>query len=600
MIGPIIYQELLLGARRSRLHRVRWFYASLLILQVGYLFLVYQQEKTSLPMGKGFQNQGMASSRPDSVTHILAGRFAEVFVWQQLLLLVLVVPTMVGGAVTEEKRSGNLLYLLSSGVDSREIILGKLLGRMAQVLLIVLSGLPLFAFLGGFAGIDPLTMAILGIELTLALFALSSASLLASVWCRQTRDAILSLYFFGFLGWVLVIISHGLLDYFNPLFVIAPVWEQSLNPNWKLIVGRLLASVLCWGTLGGTLLAVAMLRLRPVYRRELESINKRKIQVSRERFPGDQDPILWREQHIEGLSPFRPLRQIPQWFGILIIMGMTTVSSLWILNQALPPSANLKSLSRVLLHHDLPKLAQLLPNASIGFFIQSIIVLLIASLVVGIRCSSSISAEREKQTWDAILLTPLTAKRLIHGKLWGVLQASYVYLLAYGSLAIVYSALGGLMAFCWTLLGLVVTVLAMVYIGSAGIWCSVVSKNSWRALLGTMALGYLGGMALYLVSTPIIAILAGLVLLFLSMGDWILNTRLTSVVTTNMSTYWNLFFIASCFGLALIFFLMSRLFISLSQRFVADKERTRHWQEEKNGYTKIDTRDLIGLNQANN
>ena len=240
-----------------------------------------------------------------SAPQVVGGHFAEAFVWQQLLLLVLVTPALVGGAITDEKRRGTLIFLLSAGVDTREILLGKLLGRMAQVLLVVLTGLPLFALFSGLAGVVPLALLLFGVEVLLALFGLASAALLASVYCRQTREAVLGLYLAGALGWLAVLFLGGVLDYFNPLYVLAPAWESSGPLDTRLVLGRLLGSVLAWGLLGGACLAAAIRQLRPAYQRELESRPARRFWYSGERVPLGDDPIRWRELYVEGLFPSR-------------------------------------------------------------------------------------------------------------------------------------------------------------------------------------------------------------------------------------------------------------------------------------------------------
>src|SRR5262245_66316966 len=68
--------------------------------------------------------------------------------------------------------------------------------------------------------------------------------------------------------------------------------------------------------------------------------------------------------------------------------------------------------------------------------------MLLASLLVGIRCSGAVSGEREKQTWEALLLTPLTSRQLIRGKLWGIMGASLIYVLAYAVPALLLSLAG--------------------------------------------------------------------------------------------------------------------------------------------------------------
>ena len=163
-------------------------------------------------------------------------------------------------------------------------------------------------------------------------------------------------------------------------------------------------------------------------------------------------------------------------------------------------------------------------GAEDGFLLQGLVVMLLGSFVVGIRCSGAVTGERERQTWEAVLLTPLSAKQLVHGKLWGVMAACYWYLLAYAVPAVLLSALGGGGSLGWTVLWLAVTVLAMYFMGAAGLWCSVRSKTSWRSLLGTMALGYLGGLLLYLITSPFVGLLALLVILMLWLVDSWLKT----------------------------------------------------------------------------
>src|SRR5207244_9488292 len=65
------------------------------------------------------------------------------------------------------------------------------------------------------------------------------------------------------------------------------------------------------------------------------------------------------------------------------------------------------------------------------------------------------------------------------------------------------SIFGGVMAFFWTVLWLGVTVLAMYFVGAAGIWCSVRSRDSWRSLVGTILWGYVGAGAVFLVTSQV-------------------------------------------------------------------------------------------------
>src|SRR4051794_27761607 len=102
MIGPILHQELLLGSRRNRLHAFRWIYAGWLVLQVLFFCLEILGNPTRATSPR---NHGGV---PVSELAAIGGQFTETFVVQQLILLLLVTPAFVAGAITDEKRRGTL------------------------------------------------------------------------------------------------------------------------------------------------------------------------------------------------------------------------------------------------------------------------------------------------------------------------------------------------------------------------------------------------------------------------------------------------------------------------------------------------------------
>src|SRR5262249_50884388 len=150
-----------------------------------------------------------------------------------------------------------LQYLLTTNVTTWEIVIGKLLGRLTQLALLALAGLPLLCLMAPFTGFNLITILALVVFTILVLIGLGSASMLASVWSRQTRDAVIALYGLGLGGILLVwgarevaaylddvapagsppcLLSSWLswldagLIYFDPRFVLAP----SLDSNQKL------------------------------------------------------------------------------------------------------------------------------------------------------------------------------------------------------------------------------------------------------------------------------------------------------------------------------------------------------------------------------
>lgn len=591
MVGAVLRQELLLAHRRNRLQAFRWAFAAWVVLLVFWCYLRFEAEQMRFhlvvlgssrlgrPLGPADDPWPMRASAPSFV----GGLFSRTFAEQLLLLFLLATPVFVAGAITDEKRRGTLPQLLSTGLDTRHILLGKLLGRTAQVLLIALVGLPPFALLAGFAGIGPVGVLFLLAALAGPLFALATAAMLASVLCRQTRDAILALYAIGVLGGLTVWYVGGPLEMLNPLSVLEVAWGPASAGGAGEAGRRLVLSTACYLLLGSGCLGLAVWQVRPALQREMEGSPRPSGAVRwypEAHAPVGEDPVLWRERHVEGLAPGRALRRIPRWLGISGVVLITTASSLGILIGSMPAGKTLADLAAAMLAAEPVAVQAALPDAAVGFLVQSLLVMLLASLIVGVRCSGAVTAERERQTWEALLLTPLSAAEILDGKLWGVLGSTLWYLLAYAAPAVLLSALGGAMAVFWTLLWLAVTLLAMYYIGAAGLWCSVRSRNSWRSLLGTLGAGYVGGMVLYLLSTPLWAILSAIVGLLLQAIDRTFGTHTLILMPGTPWVFETPVWIGSSVALALIFWLMAQAFRKLARRWVAQRDRTRHWAVE--------------------
>ncbi|MCC6420477.1 MAG: ABC transporter permease subunit [Gemmataceae bacterium] len=590
MVGPILYQELALGGRRARLHVFRWCYAGWLALQLGVMLF-------GEVMWVGIFRRGQS-------THEDLGYFArsylELFLAQHFLLLLLVTPTMTAGAIADEKTRGTLQYLLTTALRPWEILVGKLLARSCQVLLLALTGLPLLCFLGVFGGLDLgmlLAVALVSVALVLGV---GAASLLASVWCRNTRDAVLSAYtvggalFFGAVGlnswlyynalwsgfglregevsgavcWVAAVSER-----FFPLYPFGGGWSP-VGPGDDL--RRLADTLTAWGTFTVVCLAAAVWRLRPAYVRQLEAAGRGKRRWWQARRPAVAgDPVRWTERHVEGIAPLSLLRAFPRWLGLLVVFLLSAFAAGAVFVSRLQVTPG--ELWDMLVALDLDGLLDALDNLGSGigfdFYGQGMVVMLIATLVVGARCSGTVSGERERGTWEPLLMTPLETRELIRGKLWGVIGAALPYLLAYAVPTLAFAVLCGWGALFWVVLWLPVTLLAITFAGAAGVWCSVRSKSSWRSLLGTLALTYVGGFLMYCVSAPVVGILALLFTMLLavltpSAGAWIGAFAMMSEI----------FLVLVCFALAGGFVLAAwRLVVSAEYR-VGVLDRTRHWE----------------------
>jgi ABC-type transport system involved in multi-copper enzyme maturation permease subunit len=571
MIGPVLSQELLLGSRRGRQQIFRRVYTGWLLVQLlaFYWFYLVQSNWLGAKMFGGDVDSQAAGE--------FGSRFTAVLVGQQLLLLLLATPAYTAGAITDEKTRGTLQYLLVADLASWEIILGKLLGRIAQVAVLALAALPLICFIGVFGGLNLLALFVLFAVSVAPLLALGSAGLLASVWSKQTRDAVLGVYLCALAGYILLWATDSL-SLVDPLHVLEPAWGSS--SDGAEVVRRLLLSMIPWGSMGIVCLTLAVWRLRPAYLRQLQGEGRpNKLRWWRARRAAIPDePIRWKERHVDGLAPLAALRRVPRWLGVTAIFLITLFSSAFILWSHLQRSVSFGELLHLLGSAQIGQLASLSRSAGEAFHAQGVIALLVAVLLVGLRCSGAVTGERERQTWEALLLTPLPVRQLIRGKLWGIMGASYPYLSAYAVPACVLALLGGWRATVGTVLLLGVTWLAMIFVAAAGLWCSVHAKSSWRSLLGTVLIGYGGGFFLLGIAFPVAGIGFLLLLATLAIMDWMSNYQF------GLATWWQgtFGFYRVCVYLALVlgFLGMSWFFLVDAQKYIADRERIRHWKEE--------------------
>lgn len=588
MVGPIFFQEMLVNSRRSRHHYLRWLYVGWLVTQLAY-FVVTEW----FALIAGFHDQ------TQQLTFLVSQSFTSTFLVQHFVLLFLVTPTFIAGGLTDEKTRGTLQYLLTTDLASIHIVFGKLLGRLTEVLTLAFVGIPFLCFVGGLGGAE-LALIIGVILFTIEIgVGIAAATLLAAVWSRQTRDAVLGLYAIALVAILLGVLVGGplrvlfpatfldslvaffevLVRYFNPLYVLEPALVPGDTGAGEMF-RRLFAGVFAWGGLACACVGLATWRLRPAYTKQLEGEGRKKVTWWRvDRIAVTEEPIRWKERHVEGLAPHPSLKRVPRWIGLVSITSLTLFGGLLILALHLPGGIKIPQALGMLLRLEILELKAALLPADDAFLLMGLLGMLFFSFLVGVRCSGAVTGERERQTWEALLLSPLTAHQLIRGKVWGIMGVSYVYLSAYAIPAVALAALGGGVCLFWILLWLGVTILAMYYLGAAGIWSSVRSRTSWRSLLSALGFAYLGGFIVYLITTPVIFIAAMIIALALAVVDFRFGTNLAPS-GAGFLQYFVGFAIASCLGLALMFWLASRLFLNSAQKWVAERERTRHWHDE--------------------
>ena len=112
----------------------------------------------------------------------------------QFLVIVFLTPGITASAVAEEKDRKTLEYLLATDLHNHEIILGKLVSRLAYMGLVLLTGLPVLSLLQLLGGVDP-SLLLAGFAATgLTMLSLAALSILNSVYATKPRTAIALTY----------------------------------------------------------------------------------------------------------------------------------------------------------------------------------------------------------------------------------------------------------------------------------------------------------------------------------------------------------------------------------------------------------------------
>ena len=84
----------------------------------------------------------------------MSENFFSMFMIVQLALVVLLTPAYVAGAISEEKDRKTMEFMLATDLANHEIVLSKLLSRLANMTLFLLTGLPILSVLQFLGGVD--------------------------------------------------------------------------------------------------------------------------------------------------------------------------------------------------------------------------------------------------------------------------------------------------------------------------------------------------------------------------------------------------------------------------------------------------------------
>jgi ABC-type transport system involved in multi-copper enzyme maturation permease subunit len=510
ILGPVFRAELLRTARRSRYYALRLIYGALLLLL---LWSAYESTfRTATTVSIGF------------IAHFAENTFVTFAIVQFVTFLVLI-PPLFGGVIADEKQRKTLHYLMASRLSSGEIIADKVLGRAAHLAVFLVIGLPVVSALRLFGGvpIEYLASAYI-VTISTAIFAVA-LSVLVSTLARHVKQAVLISYLL-LIAWLFL---PALIDLCGAaLYPTSYAWVRPVtliltdsSPFGLVIAGKrglggslsAMLAALVWMAelqLGGALLFLltAVWRLRPTSQRQAAAPArktwfraKKSQRIARRRWLArpacGADAVLWKERFFAPSDLFTKLVLLPAIIVVtmpLVIIAETEgrITSFFGNLFRWGSAANFFASAGLLWSL----------RVEMGWYAAFWL------LATAGAASSSVTIEREEDTWISLVSAPLTGWQIVRAKALGAIWNQR----GFGAVLLVIWTLGLItgVATPWAVLTSIAMIAVLTWLVVAiGIHASLRARSTSRSLMSTLlALCVLNGY-------PI-----ALFLYFFNMLDW--------------------------------------------------------------------------------
>ncbi|MFC1634543.1 ABC transporter permease subunit [Planctomycetota bacterium] len=483
LTGPIFDKELRVSSRRRRNYVLRFVYVALLTIFLTVIWLDEVQYRGS----SVYQISRMARVGQQIIAFIA---------WLQFCITQLAAVIMLSTSISDEIYNRTLGLLMTTPINSFQIVMGKLLSKLLQLLLLLAISLPLLAIVRVFGGVPwGYVISSLCITLTMIIF-LGSVSLFFSIFTRRPYKVIIITFllvciFFGLLPFLAIMLWHTMelrsiisentlffvISTFNPYFTmffntIMMVQARSSGSMpvvyWPLNCGVMLA-------ISGLVLLVSVIRVRKVALRQATgqlgtsrrkrwfgkknnetSIHRRDVVAAIRRIKGP--PVLWKELRF----PLLGKRKIVTCFfiGLSLILLIAT--------------------------YYLCGREGMLDEE--GVHISYVVIALgIGLLSTVVLSATSITAEKESRSWPLLLTTTLDDRAILLGKWAGILRRclpAWVWLLGHVT---IFSLAGFIHPVAILQIGFL-TAWSLVFLSGSGLYFSSRFKHTTTAVTMNFAL----------------------------------------------------------------------------------------------------------------
>ncbi|QDT99470.1 ABC transporter permease [Gimesia aquarii] len=471
--NPIFIREALTSPRQLRHYLIRSGYVAavfILIFTAGQTILGTQQIQT-VTIGEFAR---------------LGNLIFQIIAFLQLLLVLFFTLLFSAGSIAQEKDRGTLILLLMTELKDRELVSGKIQSSLLIVYVLLAASIPVCIFLYLLGGVELSQIIWMELLCLMTVFATGSWAGLVAFWREKTFQtlAISVLGMVVFLGVVELVVSligpqfggrawiaglnpfRSLYEILNPL---------SLNSGLQVITVSAWPSLISLFMLGIALKAYTILRLRvwnpsrSVYKSTAKEEVEEAVIIKEKSRPIWSNPVIWREIMTKAYG--RKIFVIK--LAYILLAGFT----LWSASTSNAAVEGVRYLGVI------PP--QGLAFAGIAW---------LSLMLMNTQAVTSITSEKDSKTLELLLVTDISAKEFVLGKLGGIFYNSKEIILIPTLILfyLVFQGVFSLEGFLCTLLGFFAL---MIFAIVLGLHMGLTYDNSRSAIggsLGTMFFLFVG------------------------------------------------------------------------------------------------------------
>jgi len=410
LTGPIFDKELRVSSRRRRNYVLRFIYLALLTIFIVFVWL----EEVRYGGSAVYRISRMAEAGKTIILTV---------VWFQFCATQLVAIIMLSTSISDEIYNRTLGLLMTTPINSFQIVMGKLFSKLLQLILLLAISLPLLAIVRVFGGVPwNYVLSSLCITLTAVIFA-GSLSLFFSIFSRRAYVVILITILtlcvlFALLPLLSALLLHdvvsekeffSVLCYTNPYIGLGFNTEVIMSPRGAGRMPSLFWLVHCGIMLAGSAVVLAMCvgMVRKVALRQATgqldaSSRKRRCRISESAEKQDSTAL---PRTVKGPAVLWKELRAPIFRGHKIAASITIAIALFLL----------------FVTYALCDKEQILDDEEIHMLYATIFmgVGMLFTIIIPATC---ITSEKESRSWPLLLATTLSDRQILFGKFIGVVR----------------------------------------------------------------------------------------------------------------------------------------------------------------------------------